>query len=119
MVGLASCPLNFIQTGDEGVVLEGIAPAATAAAAAAVGLNVPLTGILTPLEDKLQSLSSKLVVSGGAAGEGSAVARNLFVWAQHTCVSSCWIDMKFEECVLWRAVTACLNAAACAKACIF
>jgi hypothetical protein len=33
---------------------------------------VPLTGILTPLEDKLQSLSSKLVVSGcnrGGAAE--------------------------------------------------
>ncbi|WIA09814.1 hypothetical protein OEZ85_009189 [Tetradesmus obliquus] len=46
---------------DEAVVVEGLAPAATAAAAAAVGLHVPLTGILTPLEDKLQSLSSKLV----------------------------------------------------------
>jgi hypothetical protein len=51
--------------------VEGIAPAATAAAGAAVGLNVPLTGILTPLEDKLQSLSSKLVVSGCIGGSNA------------------------------------------------
>jgi hypothetical protein len=63
-LSLLGTPAAAAGGGDEGTVVEGIAPAVTAAAGAAVGLHVPLTGILTPLEDKLQSLSSKLVVSG-------------------------------------------------------
>jgi hypothetical protein len=68
------------------VLAEGIANAVTAAAGAAVGLNVPLTGILTPLEDKLQSLSSKLVVSASSAARtNSSSAVDLAVTEEGAC----------------------------------